>query len=507
MVNVSDIAQLKSIKVLNDGVSFGATTTVSTFQKELTSLCESRPEHETRGFKALLDNVKYFAGKQIRNVSAIAGNICTASPISDLNPVFVAVGAVLAVCSKTGGQRTIKMSEFFLGYRKTALKDTELVVSVFVPFTSKYEYCAAFKQAKRRDDDIAIVNCGLRVLLRPSSAGFLVDDACFAFGGMGPTSQTAASAMRFIVGKEWSLDLVEEIAPLILDDLPLTATSPGGQIQFRKTLAQSFFLKFVLRVSHSLAKHNPSFHIDETKVSSLEEIYRGLSFGKQVFEESSTPGVVGKQTKHVSADKQVTGEAIYVDDIPIMHKELYAAILGSSVSHGFIKSVDLSQALACPGVKGYVCSDDLNHKDPHNPNMIGPVFKDEELFATKEVHHIGQMIGIILARTEAEAKAAVKLCKVEYEILPSIFTIEEAIEQKSFFAMERKLERGEFSENKSNAVPDIPLSLAAQHVEGVARISGQEHFYLETNASLAVPGEDDEMEIIASTQNPTGNPT
>lgn len=109
--------------------------------------------HQTRAFTALLHNLKYFAGTQIRNVACIAGNIVTASPISDLNPVFVAVvrfllcplfgtwyfrcscvfdiqGAVLKVTSLNGGERMIPMQEFFLGYRKTAIKPSEVVVSI-----------------------------------------------------------------------------------------------------------------------------------------------------------------------------------------------------------------------------------------------------------------------------------------------------------------------------------------------------------------------------------------
>lgn len=74
--------------------------------------------------------MKYFAGKQIRNVSALAGNICTASPISDLNPVFLALGAILTVESATNGKREIKMSDFFLGYRKTALQESEVLISI-----------------------------------------------------------------------------------------------------------------------------------------------------------------------------------------------------------------------------------------------------------------------------------------------------------------------------------------------------------------------------------------
>jgi xanthine dehydrogenase/oxidase len=364
------------------------------------------------------------------------------------------------------------------------------------------EYCCAFKQAKRRDDDIAIANCGLRVRL--SEKDFVVEDACFSFGGMGATTISATKTVSFFIGKKWDISLVDQACGLLLNDLPLTATSPGGQIQYRKTLCQSFLFKFGISFTNWLcAKHSFDYKMNDRDLSCVSEIKRGISFGKQIFEETgNVNSAVGKAIKHVSADKQVTGEALYVDDIPLLHNEFYAAILGSSICHGFIKKVDISLAINSPGYKGFVSAEDIDNVDF---NMIGPVFKDEELFATKEVHFIGQIIGLILASTETEAKAAMKLCKVTYEPLPFVLTIEDAIEQKSFFSHVRKLERGDFSDKKLNAVENgLRLQDAVKHVEGVARMSGQEHFYLETNVSIAIPGEDDEMELIASTQHPTG---
>ena len=107
----------------------------------------------------------------------------------------------------------------------------------------------------------------------------------------------------------------------------------------------------------------------------------------------------------------------------------------------------------------------------------------------------GQPIGIILADSAAHASLGARAVKVEYEELPAIFTIEEAIEKESFFEHYRYIKKGDTSEAFKNA----------DHVfTGVTRMGGQEHFYLETNAVVAVPKpEDGEMEIYASTQNPT----
>lgn len=151
------------------------------------------------------------------------------------------------------------------------------------------------------------------------------------------------------------------------------------------------------------------------------------------------------------------------------------------------------------GVVDYVCADDVAKADEHgNPNMIGPVFRDEELFATKEVFFVGQMIGMIVAHSEEQARAAAKKVKVVYKVLPALFTCEDAIEKECFFEAVRTIKSGVFADKH-----DVPLDVATHSVEGVARISAQEHFYLETQSALVVPGkEDDEVEVYASTQNP-----
>lgn len=373
---------------------------------------------------------------------------------------------------------------------------------VGVPFTKPLEFASAFKQAKRRDDDIAIVNCGLRVCFEQQGNDFFVQDATLAYGGMGPFSLIARKASEHLKGKKWSDSLIQELHPLLLEDMPLTATSPGGQIEYRKTLAQSFLVKFALRVNNELSRLVASFTLDPTCLSSLNEIERPLSSGKQVYQVSKGSGSVGKPIVHLAATKQVSGEALYIDDIPKMHNELYGVVVGSTVAHGIIESVDTSEALKAPGVFGYVSREDLPPADDvhGDPNMIGPVFQDEELFATKIVHCVGQMIGMIVAESEAQARYASKLLKIKYQPLPAVFTIEDAIEKKSFFEIERKLDSGEFSNDPPKNPGSLPRSAATHFVQGVARMSAQEHFYLETNASLCVPGEDGDMEVFASTQ-------
>ena len=145
-----------------------------------------------------------------------------------------------------------------------------------------------------------------------------------------------------------------------------------------------------------------------------------------------------------------------------------------------------------PGVVEWV-----DHTDMPSPeaNFWGAPVCDETFFAVNEVFTTGQPIGMILANSAAQATAGARAVKVDYEELPAIFTIEEAIEKESFFEHYRYIHKGDLDEAFSKA----------DHVfTGVTRMGGQEHFYLETQACVAIPKpEDGEMEIYASTQNPT----
>ncbi|XP_066282060.1 xanthine dehydrogenase/oxidase-like [Branchiostoma lanceolatum] len=144
-----------------------------------------------------------------------------------------------------------------------------------------------------------------------------------------------------------------------------------------------------------------------------------------------------------------------------------------------------------PGVETFVSAEDVP-----GSNITGPVVMDEEVFASEKVTCVGQIVGAVLADTQEHAQRAAKAVVVQYEDLePKIITIEDAILHQSFFQPIYKIEKGNLEE---------AFEKADQIIEGELRIGGQEHFYLETCAAIVVPhGEDGEMEIFCSTQNPT----
>ncbi|PYQ34377.1 MAG: xanthine dehydrogenase molybdopterin binding subunit [Acidobacteria bacterium] len=197
---------------------------------------------------------------------------------------------------------------------------------------------------------------------------------------------------------------------------------------------------------------------------------------------------VGKNIPHDSARGYVTGEAIYVDDTPFARNELLVDFFWSPIAHGRIRALDTTAACKVPGVVGLYTFRDLQH------NLFGPIIKDEILIAESEVTFIGQPIVVIAAETREAIAAAKKAIKIDIEKLDPIFTIEEAKRRKQFIGPTRRIARG-----------DVNAAFAsADHVlEGTWINGGQDHFYLESQAAIAWPGEFRALNVLSSTQNPS----
>lgn len=153
-----------------------------------------------------------------------------------------------------------------------------------VPFTQANEYVFAYKQAKRRDDDIAIVTCAWRVILDrtlPTSNEWTVRELSGGFGGMGPTTLATPVTSAACAGKPWSRELVALVADTLLQDLPLSASAPGGMVEYRRALPPSFFFKFYLHVAQALGGGNDV--IDPRDRSAIAPKSRPVTMGQQVY--------------------------------------------------------------------------------------------------------------------------------------------------------------------------------------------------------------------------------
>ena len=193
---------------------------------------------------------------------------------------------------------------------------------------------------------------------------------------------------------------------------------------------------------------------------------------------------------HDAARQHVSGKARYVDDIPTPQGTLHLAFGLSSCAAGQIKSVDLDAVRACPGVHLVLEAKDLPHA-----NDVSPSAHDEPLLADGRVHYAGQPIFLVVADSHHLARRAARLAKIEITAEPAILTIDQALAAESRFEDGPRIyTRG----NAANAMHD-----AAHRLPGQINLGGQEHFYLEGQAALALAGDHGDMVIHSSTQHPT----
>jgi xanthine dehydrogenase large subunit len=191
---------------------------------------------------------------------------------------------------------------------------------------------------------------------------------------------------------------------------------------------------------------------------------------------------------HDSAHTHVTGKSEFINDRPLLNNEVFADVFYSSRAHAKITNLDFSEALKDKEVIAI-----YTHKDiPHN--LWGTIFQDQPILAPDLVQFAGEPIAIIVALTLEAAQYAKQKIKISYEDLPSVMSIDEAKEKKSFIIASRKIERGDVAINLKNA----PHKLSGKII-----IQGHDHFYLESQSSIAYPLEDGQIEIHSSSQHST----
>ena len=194
---------------------------------------------------------------------------------------------------------------------------------------------------------------------------------------------------------------------------------------------------------------------------------------------------------HDSATKHVAGRADYIDDLPEPEGTLHCYIGLSERAHAEIVSLDLDAVRSAPGVVGVLTAEDI----PGENDVSSVHAHDEPVFATQRVQFWGQPIFAVIAETREAARRASKLARIEYKDLPALLSIEAALDSAKVLVTEPlTLARGDVEAGLANA---------ERRVKGRIGIGWQEHFYLEGQIAFAIPGEDEDVTVNASSQHPT----
>lgn len=198
---------------------------------------------------------------------------------------------------------------------------------------------------------------------------------------------------------------------------------------------------------------------------------------------------VEKRRSHESAEAHVSGKAVYTDEQRPPAGMLSVYPVMAPYAKARITRIDVSPAYA---VEGLVTV--LTAADVPGENNTGVIIHDEPLFPTEEVSHWGQAVVWTIAETEDAARLAAQKVVVEYEPLEPILSVKDAIAANSFLNQPQVIERGN---------PAVAFEMAEFCLEGEVEMNGQDHFYLETQASWVIPDGEGHYQVYSSTQHPS----
>ncbi|MEY2547199.1 MAG: xanthine dehydrogenase large subunit [Verrucomicrobiota bacterium] len=447
LISIEAVPELTAINCTDDQWQIGGAVTLTRI-KEL--LGAEYPE---------LDDMLYlFGSRQIRNRATMGGNIVTASPIGDSAPVLLALDASVVLAS-ANGERILSIEEFFVAYRKTALQSGEILKTIIIPRVdvdlarSRRRF---YKVSKRREMDISTVAGCFAIELDEMNS---VSKARLAFGGVAAMPMRAKKTEEALIAKQWNEETIESAMSILRNEF-----SPILDVRGSASYRQRLIVDLVRKFFHD----NGARAFDPTIARSLAE------------REPALP--------HESGHKHATGEAIYVDDATWNQNMLEVWPVCSPHAHARILRRDATEAHAMPGIAAVLLAEDVP-----GLNDVGAVRHDEVLLADSEVFYHGQIVALVVGESQELCRAAAEKIVVEYEPLPAVFTIEEAIDANSFHTDANHIQRGDV---------DLALTNAPLKFHGEISFGGQDHFYLETNACWAERGEDGTMFVSSSTQHP-----
>ena len=460
LVSTEGVAELHAVTKTEAGFVVGGAATLTELEEGLGGAIPS------------IDKMLWvFASRQIRSRATLAGNLVTASPIGDMAPVLLSLDATIELSSFDAASekvtsRTLPLSDFFLGYRKTALGPLEIVSKLTIGTEGRdlRRISDSFKVSKRRELDISIVAGAFTVDV--DDAG-IVHHARIAYGGVAATPVRALRTEALLVGKPWSEPTLRAaLAVLAAEASPIDDVRAGKD--FRKGLVASLFEKF-FRGEKSESQDLPLTFAPGAPCEGSPEDSRGL--------------------QHESAIGHVTGAALYVDDEA--HRrgamlELWPVT--SPHAHARIVRRDATKARAMPGVVAVLFAEDIPGK-----NDVGAIRPDETLLADGEVLFHGHMVAVVVGESYEVCRKAAEAVEVDYEPLPAILSLEDAIGKESFHTEGHRIARGDVS---------AALKSAQHTLAGCLHIGGQEHFYHESHAAWGECGDDGDVRVSSSTQHP-----
>jgi len=533
VIDITRIAELGQLVELDSGIRVGASVPIQTLMDFATEVAARLPEDEATGLAALVRHAKFIAGYQVRSAGSVAGNICMTRAHarhgsgfpSDLFTVLAALGTTITIGSNEyeRGAQSFPLIEM----PATELLPSDAVVLSFqIPFTRAGEFVQTYRIARRPQMSHPIVNAGLRCRV-DHHGNVLPGEVTIVFGGLASFHWRATRTEEALFGNPLNETTLRAALEVLKQEVAERTSSlpemdeEGISSDYRRSLAESFFYKFFVHVAVAI---DPA-QVAAENISAAHHPERPLAQGTQEFTQYPELFPLSKPIIKKAAFVQATGEIKYTQDIPLPVGGLHAVMVTSSRPHARFSLTKRAPSIAAleahlrekfSGFRALITVADI----PRGGNNLIGLGEDDPVFSDGVVSSVGAPIGLAVAETIAVARESAayieKEC-IDYEDLPAVLTLDDAIAQNTAMPMVRKAKDPD--EDVEQRIPSItrPGSDTAwlespnralpgtELVQGSVRTPAQMHFYMETMCALCVPGPYDQMVIYNSTQNPNGN--
>lgn len=557
MVDLNLIGELKEVDFSGDHIVVGASTTYNEFLDALDAKIKQATDAELKGLDALHYMALRTAGKIVRNVATLSGNtmlvtrnVKSGYPFpSDLFMAMVALDTTVEISWLNGGvPKTEPLNILDFVHKYNAEPDyakTAIIVKYNIPYTAENEYVKAYKVSLRKENSHSLTNGGFKIRLDENG---VVQQANILFGAILTAPFRAEATEAYLVGKSFSASILSGALEVLNQDLDaafasvpqwvLDMPTEGVTDDYKRDLANGYLYKFFVETLQVIA---PDEVPEKDQSADYVAFNRPVSVGSQTYKTDKAEFPVSIPIIKLSAFEQATGEAMYTHDIPVPVKGLQGAFVTSNATyanfkyfipqengdHHHVNADGLLDYLKTefPGVVDYLTYKDIPEGGANGTTKSGV---SDPIFCEGQVTAYGQSIGLVVANDEQLAQHVADYVATEcihYVSSEDKVNIDlpTAIKEGNLFTgytpetddneLIQKVAKGQ---NLDWAIKTGPDGIIPTIEYGQTTISGEEcvvvagtqstgdqiHFYMETQATLAEPGEHKEIIIKSSTQSP-----
>ena len=537
LIDISCVAEMQGITDDDEALTMRAATTYGEFLAALDALLPRARKEQRAGLEAMQYMTRRTAGTIVRNAASLGGNtmlvvrhVTAGEPFPyDLFTALASLGAEVHLSLGGGATRVLPILDFARDYQTSAELKNAVLWQYVVPHTREREYARTYKTALREENAHSIVNAGMRVRFDKSGA---VEEASIVLGGIGPVAFHAERAERALTGRMWDPATLADALIALNDDVEHNLKAnrermaglvyEGFTNEYKLHLAEGYLYQFWVYVLQQSGGNVPA-----EIASAGARVPRPVSTGRQTYKKDVTEYPVNLPMIKLGAFLQASGEARYTQDLPLPRRGFESAVVTSMRALATFtwrvpdgpgyRAVSLDQMITVlqgmyTGFTDLVTARDVPVQKA-NLNASGEV--PDPIFADGTVTYYGQAIGLVLADNEQLAIRVAQFIATECIDYVSagdpILTIDEAfatgknvfLDSGPFPSHIWKITRaGSDVESWPNEKTADVSGINCAVVSGQQRTGSQLHYYMETHACLAVPGEQNTITLHPSSQSP-----